>query len=87
MNFPATMNIHAIMSAAPLMHPVGRLNPNEPMSPPPFPNTSQSARRHRNRAADWEQHKQSIKQLYIVEDHSFEDTMMTMVERHGFRAR
>lgn len=50
-----------------------------------LPNTpSKDSREHS--AADWELHKESIRQLYVVEKRKLQDMMKTMLRQHGFVA-
>jgi hypothetical protein len=37
--------------------------------------------------AEWEQHKQSIENLYITENLSLQDVMEAMAEKHSFKRR
>jgi hypothetical protein len=57
------------------------------MNPPDIPSAARPVRRHRNTAADWEHHRESIRQLYMVENKSLEETINTMARSRNFQAR
>lgn len=57
------------------------------MNQPGVPPSARPVRRHRNAAADWEYHRESIKQLYVVENKSLEETINIMARSRNFQAR
>lgn len=53
-------------------------------APEEMPPTKSSRRMVPN--ATWEEHKGTLRQLYIVQNLTLEKTMVIMEERHGFKA-
>ncbi|KAK6860717.1 hypothetical protein PG995_004353 [Apiospora arundinis] len=56
----------------------------QPPSGPATRNTN--ARRSRYRHLDWDAQKNTIRQLYLVEDRTLDDTMEIMKNAHSFEA-